>query len=270
MTRLANKGSALSKIGLALALFGGLMLGGAQVVAHASNDLVDDIDIGDNGDFLVNYFLNAGIAGSDDVLTLVNGNGEVPLENQTPTQVSPDDFVPICANVYLFDREEEEIGCCSAQISAGGEARLPINELVAGLTPGGSGLANTGAIKVVATNAQTSVVFVPNKLNPSGPPLPFAVPLPCAAHGAQVGFLAEFTDEADSTFGTAFALHGWITHTHSTTITGGPAATFVSETALVDADESEDDLTNLSGNCLSAPISCCAVPGVVGAGGFCS
>src|ERR1700730_1033444 len=117
MTRLANKGSALSKIGLALALFGGLMLGGSQV-AKADQDT--------RGDFLNGYYLMTS-GGSDDVLTLVNGNAEVPQENQTPSKVAPDDFVPICANIYIFDPQQDEMGCCEVKISAGGMAVLPIN-----------------------------------------------------------------------------------------------------------------------------------------------
>lgn len=262
MTRLANKGSALSKIGLALALFGALMLGGTA--AHAQDNEEGD----GSGAFLVNYFLHAS-GGHDDILTLVNGNYEVPMENQNPSQVSPDDFVPMCANVYLFDREEEEIGCCEVDVSAGGLAEIPINELVAGLTPAGSGLADTGEIKVVGTVGSTSVQFIPNPLV-KGQIIPVALPLPCNAQAANEAFIEGFfEDEAGTTFGAFKALHGWITHTHSATIGTGGAASFVTETPLVDADEEDEDINILKAHCINHKGSCCAVPGVAAAGGVC-
>lgn len=265
MTRLANKGSALSKIGLALALFGGLMLGGS-VVARAQ--IPNNEETGPQN-FLVNYFLRT-TGGTDDIMTLVNGNYEVPMENQTPNLVSPDDFVPICANVYIFDREEEETGCCEVDISAGGMAILPINELVAGLNVAGSGVPNTGEIKVVATNGATSVQFVKNPLDPAQV-IPTATALPCNAQAANEAFLPGFfEDQAGSTFGTFGALHGWITHTHSATI-GSATANFVTETPLVDADEDDNDINVLKSHCIHHQLGgCCAVPGVAGAGGVCS
>jgi len=272
MTRLANKGSALSKLGLALALFGGLMLGGT-VVAQAQTGSPFSSE-----DFLVNYFV-VGTGGSDDVLTLVNGDAEVPQENINPNQTSPDDFVSICANVYVFDREEELTGCCETEITAGGKTNLPINELTAGLHVDGHDAPETGEIKVVATNGATSVAFLPSAVVIGGL-TPVAIPLPCDAQApGDEAFLAGFEDgtlsfisasgATASTEGTEFALHGWITHTHSATIGTGGAANFVTELPLADADEGNDDFADLAGNCVFHAGNCCTIPGVVGAGGSC-
>jgi hypothetical protein len=259
MTRLAKNCSALSKIGLALALFGGMILGGAHI-AQAS---------GSNNRFLVNYFNTQTVAG-DDVITLINGNAEVPTVNQTPSRTTPDDFVPVCANIFVFDPTQDLIGCCSALISAGGMTRLPVNELIAGITSGGEpGAITTGTIKIVSTNGSTSALFVPNPLVPSSY-IPIVAPIPCKASSLGedgddlIGWTDGLAEFGLGTFRTHRAIHGWITHSGDT----AGFVKFVDEVPFSDTNEPDEDVDFLPA-CTNDVGSCCNIPGVISAGGFC-
>ena len=256
MTRLTKNCSALSKIGLALALFGGMILGGAHIAnaqAHGSENR-----------FLVNYFLTQTSEG-DDVITLINGDAEVPIVNQTPSTTTPDDFVPVCANIFLFDPAQDNIGCCSVLITAGGLTRLPVNELISGLTTAGdTPPTTTGTIKIVATNGTTSAIWEPNPVAPSSF-VPSVVPLPCRASAlgedgdSLIGWEDGLAEFKLGTFRTHRALHGWITHTGVTSAD----VKYVDEVPFSDANEPRSDVTELNGGlCTFDAGNCCSIPGI--------
>jgi len=137
MTRLAKKCGALSKIGLALALFGGMMLGVSQTARALEAEQF-------NGDFFVNYFLN----GTSDIITVISGTNNVPLE-ETP---SGSDLVPLCANLYFFTPDQEPVGCCQQTVSPSGIAMIPISRTLAGFTAqSGVAAPATGSVKIVAS-----------------------------------------------------------------------------------------------------------------------
>lgn len=254
MTRLAKNSSALSKLGLALALFGGLMLG-VSGIARAGDQGSDQSGETDNSPssaaYLTGYYLRTTASATDDVITLINGNGEAPAENQTPTMISPDDFVDVCANLYVFDPGQDEIGCCSAHITAGGMARLPVNEIVSAISarspirvvPG------TGTVKVISTVDTKS----------------FGGSLgPCSAKNASDDFLISDSDTAGTTFGTEDSVHGTITHTNA--VTGLSAAQFTNEVPLVKTEEGAEDLDQIGAKCVADIGPCCSAAGAAAAG----
>jgi len=230
------------------------MLGGAQI-AQAD---------GSNNRFLINYFVTNTSAG-DDVITLVNGNAEVPGVNQKPSATTPDDFVPVCANIFVFDNQQDSLGCCTALISAGGLTRLPVNELVVGVTSGGDPVnpQPNGTIKIVATNASTSAVFVPNPSGPNGFQA-LVSPIGCThASSLNGNALIGWTDELGTTFRTHRSLHAWITHSGTT----AGAVKYVNEVPFSDGNEPDDDAFDLNGGvCANDVGSCCSIPGVAGSG----
>jgi hypothetical protein len=199
MMRLAKKCSALSKIGLALALFGGIMLAGTHSAFAAPE--AEDFD----GSFFVNYFLNP-TTQNNDVITIVNGTNQVPPE-EFPISPSGSDLVPICANLFFFDSDEEPAGCCHELISSSGMATINVHTALTGLAAGGPPAPTTGSVKIVATQG-------PSCNDAASQPL---------LHGADL----------------KNQLSAWITHAY--VVFGG---TFVTEEPFAQTGEPETDWSN--------------------------
>jgi len=169
MTRLAKKCGALSKIGLALALFGGMMLGVSQTARALEAEQF-------NGDFFTNYFIN----GPLDIITVVNGTNNVPLE-ETP---SGSDLVNICANLYFFTPDQQPAGCCQQTVSPSGIVEVGIARTLAGFTAQtGVAAPTTGSVKIVASTVCNS--------------------------NASADLLSPANKQTQN------QLHAWITHTHA-------------------------------------------------------
>jgi len=138
MTRLAKKCGALSKIGLALALFGGVMLGVSQTARALE---AEDFD----GAFFTNYFLD-----DNGIITVVNGTNQVPIEEP----VSGNELQPICANLYFFTPDQQPAGCCQELVSSSGMAQILIAPALAAMaakSKTGFLPPATGSVKIVAS-----------------------------------------------------------------------------------------------------------------------
>jgi len=146
MMRLAKKCGALSKIGLALALFGGILLAGTHSAFAAPE--AEDFD----GSFFVNYFLNP-TTQNNDVITIVNGTNQVPPE-EAPISPSGADLIPICANLFFFTPDQEPAGCCHLLVTSSGIATVNVHTALTALAASAGSpvpAPTTGAVKIVAT-----------------------------------------------------------------------------------------------------------------------
>ncbi|HTC48747.1 MAG TPA: hypothetical protein VK722_15580 [Candidatus Aquilonibacter sp.] len=98
----------------------------------------------------VDYFANANTAGAPD--------GTVRLDNPGTAGGS------VCANIYVFDPNQELSECCSCYLSPDGLRTLSVNTDLTGNPLTGKTLA-TGVIKIVSNVATSTVCPVPTKLN---------------------------------------------------------------------------------------------------------
>ena len=121
-----------------------------------------------NGPYLVDYFsnnaariisqdnLSAPAAFGDQTLRLVNyGAAGTPLT--TPVG-------DVCANIYVFDANQEMISCCSCRITPNGELTLSV-ALDLTFNPVTSVVPTDGDIKVVSTAANGSATCTPLTFN---------------------------------------------------------------------------------------------------------
>lgn len=97
------------------------------------------------GPYLVDYFSNNGAAGQS--LRLVNfGTNGTPLTSPVGD---------VCANIYVFDANQEMVECCSCRITPNGLLTLDkLNRLT--INPVTSVIPVNGDIKVVSTIAGTT------------------------------------------------------------------------------------------------------------------
>ncbi len=106
------------------------------------------------GPYLVDYFSNANVL--DQSLRLVNfGAAGTPLT--TPVG-------DVCANIYVFDANQEMLACCSCRITPNGELTLSVNNdltfnTVTSVTPA------NGDIKIVSTAANGTATCTPLTYN---------------------------------------------------------------------------------------------------------
>src|ERR1700679_1748743 len=98
----------------------------------------------------IDYFANANTAGAPD--------GTVRLTNPGSAGGS------VCANIYVFDPNQELSECCSCYLSPDGLRTLSVNTDLTGNPLTGKTLA-TGVIKIVSNVATSTVCPVPTRLN---------------------------------------------------------------------------------------------------------
>jgi hypothetical protein len=219
MSRLTKKCGAI-KIGMALAFFGTVMLG-ANAARAFSFDAHDF-----EGEFQTNYFLNKTGTSQDDLINIVNGDNQIPVED-VKSEHSQDDGLGICANLYAFNFDQQSLGCCAIPVSASGLAVIGVNELITALAVADKNpAALTGTIKIVATNNGTG-----------------RKPIPCSASGALIkNLIGEDGIIADDDGGSQFyQLKAWITHSNT--------ATSVTEVPFTYTNEPDTDLTVLTDFC---------------------
>ena len=106
------------------------------------------------GPYLVDYFSNTNFLNQS--LRLVNfGAAGTPLT--TPVG-------DVCANIYVFDANQEMIACCSCRITPNGELTLSVNnDLI--FNPVTSVIPVNGDIKVVSTAANGTTLCTPLTFN---------------------------------------------------------------------------------------------------------
>jgi hypothetical protein len=219
MSRLTKKCGAI-KIGMALALFGTVLLG-ANAARAFSFDAHDF-----EGEFQTNYFLNKTGSNQDDQINIVNGDNQIPIED-VKSELSQSDGLGICANLYVFNADQQSVGCCAIPVSASGLAVIGVNELITALaTADGNPAPTTGTVKIVATNNGTG-----------------RNPIPCTASGALIkNLIGEDGKISDDDGGSQFyQLKAWITHSNTTAS--------VTEVPFSYTNEPDTDLTTLTDFC---------------------
>lgn len=220
MSRLTKQCGAI-KIGMALAFFGTVMLGASNAALAFHYDAFDH-----EGEIQTNYFLNKTGTAQDDDINIVNGDNQIPIED-VKTEHSPSDGLGICANLYVFNADQQSVGCCAIPVSASGLAVIGVNELVTALATADENPApTTGTIKIVATNNGTG-----------------RAPIPCTASGALIkNLIGEDGKISDDDGGSQFyQLKAWITHSNT--------ATSVTEVPFSYTNEPDDDLTIITSFC---------------------
>ncbi len=109
------------------------------------------------GPYLVSYFSNNTAPAADDsqAIRLVNfGAGGTPLTSPVGD---------VCANIYVFDANQEMVECCSCRITPNGLIRTTVGALtsnpVTGVIP------VNGDIKILSTAANGAATCTPLTLN---------------------------------------------------------------------------------------------------------
>jgi len=177
----------------------------------------------DEDPFSVNYFQNAQTGGPDDTMRIVD----------------PDAYkrgVDACANIYVFDPQEEMVECCACPITPSGRLDFSLNKQLTALPVTGVTL-NSGTIKIVRTNVNLAALVAPP--------------------GEQVLF-CDPTDGASNPLNDAFApdtghhLLNWLTHDLNRFSTGGTA---VSEQVFQSTGEPVGDFDILAEECAVTQVS---------------
>ncbi len=107
------------------------------------------------GPFLVDYFSN-NLTGGDQTVRLVNfGATGTPM-------TSP--IGDVCANIYVFDNDQEMTACCSCRITPNGELTLSVHNQLT-INPLTSVVSVNGDIKIVSTAANSSATCSAATLN---------------------------------------------------------------------------------------------------------
>ena len=195
-------------------------------------------DATDEDPFSVNYFQNANTGGPDDTLRIVD-----------PDAYNSD--VDACANIYVFDPEEEMEECCACPITPSGRLDFSVNKQLTAL-PVTGGTLNNGTIKIVRTNVN---------------PLFFVIEAPAdgvllcdPTNGRHNPFNHEFAPSV------GFSLLNWLTHDLNRFATGGTA---VSEQEFQSTGEPVSDYAVLTDECATTQVSGGSYPtasGICGCG----
>jgi len=182
--------------------------------------------------FYVNYFANAQVGTTDDVIRIIDTN--VRAASGSGTDFGPQ---PLCAMVYVFDEYQEMQECCGCPVSAGGRidlsvdglTRLPADDFLAGGVTGvpPPSLLYRGTIKIVSTNSSITALL-------SG-----------ASNGPCAGQEAVICDPALDAFTATptASMRAWTTHLQTAN------AGWVSETRFERTDEPDTDLSVMADTC---------------------
>jgi hypothetical protein len=101
----------------------------------------------------VNYFSNANTTGAPDGTLRMTNPGTAPGN--------------VCANIFVFDADQELSECCSCFLSPDGLRTLSVNtDLTSNPLTGVSSTLNTGVIKLVSTTLTVGACPLPTNLNP--------------------------------------------------------------------------------------------------------
>src|ERR1700685_1993378 len=101
----------------------------------------------------VDYFANAHTAGAPDATLRLDNPGEAGGS--------------VCANIYVFDGNQELSECCSCYLSPDGLRTLSVNtDLTSNPLTGSSSTLNGGVIKIVSTTLTVGACPLPTNLNP--------------------------------------------------------------------------------------------------------
>jgi hypothetical protein len=135
--------------------------------------------------FQIGYAANLNIGES--VLNMSNSGWQGGFINAVPPTVGN-----ICANVYIFDPQEEEISCCSCLITPNGLNSIPLSTLTLNtLTPA---IPTSIIVKLLASQPGTNIAGAFMTCNASGVALPTTLvtnPTASAPYAAgQTGYLA--------------------------------------------------------------------------------
>jgi len=135
--------------------------------------------------YQIGYAANLNIGQS--VLNMSNSGWQGGFINATPPTVGN-----ICANVYIFDPQEEEISCCSCLITPNGLNSIPLSTLTLNtLTPA---IPTSIIVKLLASQPGTTIAGAYMTCNASAVAQPtMGVPNPTATApytAGQTGYLA--------------------------------------------------------------------------------
>jgi len=101
----------------------------------------------------VDYFSNANTTGAPDGTLRLTNPGTAPGN--------------VCANIFVFDSDQELSECCSCFLSPDGLRTLSVNtDLTSNPLTGTSHTLNTGVIKIVSTTLTAGTCPLPTNLNP--------------------------------------------------------------------------------------------------------
>ncbi len=108
------------------------------------------------GPYLVDYYANNAAAGADGTIRLVNfGAAGNPMT--TPTG-------DVCANIYVFDANQEMVACCSCRITPNGLLTLSVrNDLTFNVLT--RIFPTNGDVKIVSTAAVGNTLCTPVTYN---------------------------------------------------------------------------------------------------------
>ncbi len=218
LCRLAGVGGVLA----ALVMLPILLVGTS---AHAASD---------TDAFYVNYFANAQVGTTDDIIRIIDTN--VRSASASGTNQGP---YPLCTMVYVFDEYQEMQECCGCPVSAGGRidlsvdglTRLPADDFLAGGITGVPPLSllYRGTIKIVSTNSSITTI----SYSPSNGP--------CAGEKAVI-----CDPSLDQFYATPTAsLRAWSTHLELAD------DGYVTETRFERTDEPDGDLAVMADTCSS-------------------
>jgi len=186
--------------------------------------------------FYVNYFANAQVGTTDDIIRAVDANVRDATAHGTDT--GP---FPLCAMVYVYDEWQEMQECCGCPVSAGGRidlsvdglTRVPADDFLATPVLGipGPSTLYRGTIKIVSTNSSITTL----SYSPSNGP--------CAG---QNSVICDPSLDAYSGYTPTDSLRAWITHLQ--THTGGMDGQF-NESRFERTDEPNGDLATMADDC---------------------
>ncbi len=101
----------------------------------------------------VDYFSNANTTGAPDGTLRLDNPGTAPGN--------------VCANIFVFDSDQELSECCSCELTPDGLRTLSVNtDLTGNPLTGSSSTLNTGVVKIVSTTLTAGACPLPTNLNP--------------------------------------------------------------------------------------------------------
>jgi hypothetical protein len=102
-----------------------------------------------NDVYWVSYYENANIVGLDQLVEIVNPGVQGAPITGGPIQAGTVAEGALCANVYVFDRKQEMLACCSFYTTANEFMTLSVNGLTSKPLTGGT--ISAGAIKITSS-----------------------------------------------------------------------------------------------------------------------
>ena len=179
--------------------------------------------IGPADDFQVNYFTGANVGGTG---TAAAVDARVYITNAGTSGGT------ICANIYVFNPEQELTECCSCQVTPDGLLALSVNQLTRNPLTGAATRQHDGVIKIVAT-----------AVTPASP---------CSNNQGAGAVTAQGPITAAGGGGSPLAsgLRAWATHTQRLTpptTNAGPNA--VTEEEFLSAGLSASELARITDQC---------------------